>query len=178
MKNNEEKYSKLRLDKYQISKEDDYIKYVCIDQNGNYYIFTQNEDDLVGYNIILDTYTIDLPEFIEKYNSVEENEKVLLNIQKIFLAINSGDYNYVYNKLDNTFKSNNFPTLSQFEEYAKQNFYANNKVSYGKYQKNGEVYVYNIQISDADNLQQAIIRKTFVMQLKEGTDFVMSFSVE
>ena len=165
-----------KITKYQKTVTDDYTQYVCIDQNENYYIFRENA--VMDYTLILDTYTIDLPEFIQKYNNAEEKEKILLNIQKIFEAINSGDYQYVYNKLDNTFKTNYFGTLEQFEKYIKTNWYNDNKVSYGSYQKNGDVYVYNIQITNGENTSAEKINKKIVMQLKEGTDFVMSFNVK
>ena len=69
------------------------------------------EEEVGKYSVVLDTYTIDLPEFIEKYNSANEKTKVGLNIQKVFDAINNEDYEYVYNKLDNTFKQTNFKTV-------------------------------------------------------------------
>mgnify|MGYP000081844256 CR=1 FL=1 len=50
-------------------------------------------------------------EFIEKYNSANEKTKVGLNIQKVFDAINNEDYEYVYNKLDNTFKQTNLKIM-------------------------------------------------------------------
>lgn len=176
IKSNSKKYATLRIVKYQKTVTDNYIQYVCIDNNGNYYIFKENS--VMNCTLILDTYTIDLPEFIQKYNNVEENEKILLNIQKIFEAINSGDYQYVYGKLDSTFKSKYFTTLEQFEKYIKENWYSYNKISYEKYQKNGDIYLYNIQITDGENTKVEKINKKIVMKLLEGTDFVMSFNVE
>ena len=84
----------IRLEKYRTNQTDEYTQYICIDQNGNYYIF--RETAILDYTVILDTYTIDLPEFTDEYNSSSDSEKVLLNIQKVFEAINNGDYNYVY----------------------------------------------------------------------------------
>lgn len=174
-RNNVRKNVIMQIKQYQKIAKEDSTQYVCIDQNGNNYIF--KETDTMKYTLILDTYTLELPEFKEKYMAAEENEKVLYNIQKVFEAINSGDYKYVYNKLDNTFKANYFKTQADFENYIKQRLYTNNKASYGDYQKNGEVYVYNIQITDGDKVNKNIITKKIVMQLKEGTDFVMSFNV-
>ena len=175
-KNNIRKNVIMQLDKYQITKYDDYTQYVCVDQNGNYYIF--RETSVMNYSLILDTYTIDLPEFIESYNNAEDDEKILLNIQKVFDAINDGDYKYVYNKLDDTFKSNYFKTQESFETYIKENWFENNSVEYGSYQKNGEVFVYDIQITDAEGSEAKTISEKIVMQLLEGTNFVMSFNVE
>mgnify|MGYP004468371931 CR=1 FL=1 len=161
------------LKAYNVYTYEDYSQYVCIDNQDRYYIF--NEKGIMNYSVILDTYTIDLQEFTEKYTKASDEEKVLLNIQKCFAAINDKDYRYVYNKLDNTFKSNNFKTLADFEKYINTNFFEKNKISASNAKKQNGVYLYDIKISDNDGVGS--ITKTFVMQLKDGTDFVMSFGV-
>ena len=98
-------------------------------------------------------------------------------MHKVFEAINAGDYKYVYSKLDDTFKQNNYAQLSNFEQYVKNNLYVNNIVGYKDYQKNGEVYVYNIQLTDATGVNSKIIKMKVVMALQQGTDFVLSFSI-
>lgn len=158
---------------YNVYTYDDYNQYVCIDNQNRYYIF--NEKGIMNFTVILDTYTIDLPEFTEKYTKASDEEKILLNIQKCFTAINDKDYRYVYNKLDNTFKANNFKTLADFEKYINANFFEKNKISASNARKQSEVYLYDIKISNIDGTSS--ITKTFVMQLKENTDFVMSFGV-
>lgn len=163
------------LKEYSVIIKDNKTQYICIDQNGSYYIFEQTAP--MQYKVILDTYTIDLPEFLQKYEMANEEEKVLLNIEKVFQAINQADYQYVYNKLDATFKANNFATLEQFETYMKQNFYEKNKVSAGKAQKQNDIYMYTITINDATGQNQNTITKNFVMQLNQGTNFTMSFQV-
>ena len=75
----------IRLEKYNAVQENDYTKYTCIDQYGNYYIFIENA--ILDYSILLDTYTIDLPEFTENYKIATTEEKVGMNIQKIVEAL-------------------------------------------------------------------------------------------
>lgn len=163
------------ISEYQKSNtENGYTQYICIDNYQNYYIFKETAP--MQYTVILDTYTIDLPEFKEKYANSTEEQKVLLNIQKFFEAINHADYRYAYNKLDATYKANNFASLEQFESYVKTNFFAQNKLAASKAEIQGDNYLYNITISDATEQSKNTVTKTFVMQLKEGTDFVMSFS--
>lgn len=165
---------KYGIDKYQITQKDDGKQYICIDTYGNYYIF--NINSIMNYTLILDTYTIDLPEFIEKYYGTEPTEKVALNIQKIFEAINNKDYNYVYGKLADGFKKNYFPTLDSFEKYAKEKFYDRNEVEYLFYEKESEEYYsYTIKISDKDTGKSKNLK--IIMQLQSGTNFVMSFNV-
>lgn len=173
---NREQVIGIRAEKYQVTKNNDYTQYVCIDQNGKYYIF--RETSVMNYAVILDTYTIDLPEFTEKYEKSSDKEKVLMNIQRFFDAINDGDYKYAYSKLDETFKANNFKTQSNFENYVKSNFFTQNKLSAGKEKKQGDIYLYDVTISDSSEASTNSTTTSFVMQLKEGTDFVMSFGVK
>ncbi len=170
---NDNKLKDITLKAYKVYNYTDYSQYVCIDNQDRYYIF--NENGVMNFTTLLDTYTIDIPEFTEKYTDASDEEKVLLNIQRCFTAINDKDYRYVYNKLDNTFKANNFKTLADFQTYIKTNFFEKNKISASNAKKQNEVYLYDIKITDNDGISS--ITKTFVMQLKEGTDFVMSFGV-
>lgn len=174
-KNNISNIITAKLEKYQKTINDNYTQYVCIDQKGKYYIFRETAP--MNYTVILDTYTIDLPEFTEQYNKASDEDKVAMNIQKFFDAIEDGDYKYAYNKLDSTYKNNNFKTQADFEKYVKQNFFEQNKLSANNAEKQGDVYLYKVNISDETGKNAKTITKNFVMQLKEGTDFVMSFEV-
>ena len=140
--------------------------------SGGYWIIKENAPR--DYTIMLDTYTIDLPDFLEKYNSNEEEIKIGLNIQKIFDAINDKDYKYVYKKLDNVFKQNNFPTEESFATYAEKIF-TGQSLTHDKCKKSGEIYIYDVSIKQENN---NILNKTFIMKLLEGTDFVFSFNIQ
>lgn len=174
VKNNYRKFVMMTLAKYQATNKGTYTQYICIDQNDNYYIFRETAP--MQYTVILDTYTIDLPEFTEKYEKASEEEKVLMNIQKFFMALDTQDYRYAYSKLDETFKANNFKTQAEFETYVKSTFFASNKLAAGTAEKQNDIYLYKITITDKSGEKAESVSKTFVMQLKEGTDFVMSFS--
>lgn len=165
------------LSKYQVNERNDYTQYICIDQYGNYYIFKVTA--IMQYSLILDIYTLDLPEFLEKYNSANEQEKCTLNINKIMLALNNGDYKYTYSKLDNNFKKNKFPSLQSFEQYMKKNLYKKLEASYGSFEKiSGErIYTYKVTFTNANTENSKKIEKTFIIKLEEGTDFVYSFNV-
>ena len=113
-----------------------------------------------------------IKEFIEKYNSANEKTKVGLNIQKVFDAINNEDYEYVYNKLDNTFKQTNFKTVQELKNYVIQNF-SGKQLKYGECQQQGSLYIFDITITEGTKQTN----KRVIMQLKDGTDFVMSFNV-
>lgn len=168
-------FQQIKLESYEKTMNNQYTQYVCIDNLGNYYIF--RETAAMQYTVILDTYTIDLPEFVEQYERASEEDKVLMNIQKFFDAIEDKDYDYAYDKLDATFKSNNFATLESFENYVEQNFFEENTLSAGKAEKQGDVYLYNVTINDGTSNSNNSKTTSFVMRLGEGTDFVMSFGI-
>ena len=161
---------------YKVNAIDGKKEYICIDQYGKYYIFT--ETNITNYDVVLDTYTIDLPDFLEEYNSSNDAEKAGLNSQKIVDAINDGDYTYVYNKLDATFRQNNFATEADFETYVKNTFYTSNNVEFSNYQNSGDLYIFDAKFTDKNNANSQAITKTFIVKLGEGTNFTMSFNVE
>jgi len=172
---NKSKIVTARIDKYKVDVYDDYVRYVCIDKNGNSYIITQKEI-LTDFTMMLDAYTINLPEFIEKYDSVENSQKVVLNIEKLIEATKSKDYNYVYSKLDDTFKFENFETQEDFERYINEKYDEDDKITFEKYEKFDDVYIYDTKITDKSNNGEK--KAKIVMQLKDERDFVFSFSIQ
>ena len=165
----------MELSKYKINKYNDYTEYVCMDQMGKYVIF--REKDIMEYSVLLDNYTVDVKEFMEKYNQSNEQQKVGMNIQKVFLALNNKDYNYIYNQLDNEFKTNKFATFKEFEAYMKQNLFDTNIVKYDKFSKEGKTYIYELIVKPSEEDENSK-NMTVIMQLLEDTDFLISFSIQ
>lgn len=172
---NKDAIESIDIEKYNVEEQDDYIQYIGIDQNEKYYIF--NVNSITDYKIILDSYTIDIPQFINKYNNASDVQKVGYNIQKCIDAINDGDYLYVYDKLDNTFKTNNYNNKENFIKYIKNNLYKKNEIENVSTSNEGEMYIYNIDIKNAENYDE---RKnmTVIMKLGRNTDFTMSFNMK
>ena len=54
------------------------------------------QEELEKIRTALDTYTIDLPEFVSKYNISSNEDKVLMNIQKVFDSINDKDLSLIH----------------------------------------------------------------------------------
>ncbi len=171
--NENKKTNPIVVNKYSAQTKDGVTKYICVDSNGNYYIV--NETTPTKFGIILDTYTIDLPEFTTKYNEADNQGKCALNIQKFMQAINEKDYNYAYNCLSQGFKNNYFKNVNQFKEYIKNNFYDTNKYEFTTFEEQSGLYTYKVKISNAENEEESIT-KTFVVKLNEGTKFELSFN--
>ena len=174
---NQSRFQVANIVKYRVNYNDDYTEFVCVDQNDYYYLFRQQKNNPLNYSIIMDTYTLELPEFTEKYDKSNDQQKIGMNIEKIVSAINCKDYEYIYSKFDETFKSNNFQNISQLEEVLKKNLFDVNKVTYEKFTEIGDdIYTYNIILYNPE--QETSQKMTIVMKLLENRDFVMSFSFD
>ena len=103
-----------------------------------------------------------------------------MNLEKIFQALNRKDYNYIYEKLDNNFKQNNFSTLTDFETYAKNTFFDINKIEYGDFEEKSGVYVYKISLFDATESanEENKVTKNFIIKLEDNNNFKMAFNVD
>lgn len=173
--NNKNKILNMQIKKYARYYYDGYIQYIVVDNNGDYYIF--NETSTLNYKIILDAYTIDQPDFIERYDTATDEKKAGYDINKFIQAINNKDYKYAYNCLADSFKQNKFQTQSNFEEYIKKNFYENSILKSATASKQGSYYTCSIVLENKDSEGQ-MMQKTFTVNLKDDRKFELSFTVE
>lgn len=168
-------YMQGAISKYKIIKKDDYTIYVCEDTYGNVYIF--KETTLMDYTVQLDNYTIENEELIEEYEKLKTVDKGAENARKFFEMLNMKDYKSAYEKLDNTFKNNNFATLQMFENYIKQRIYNNNIINIESYTIiDSDTYTYKVNIQNALNTEEQH-EHNVIIKLLEGIDFTMSFQI-
>lgn len=172
---NKENIETINLEKYRATEESDYNQFVGIDANENYYIF--REKGTLDFTIILDTYTIDLPEFLEKYNSSSEETKAGMNVEKIASALKQKDYSYVYSKLSSGFKNNYFKTEQDFINYANSEFGNKTDISYHDFETNNSLYTCKITFAEKGNEENST-EKTFIIQLGEGTNYEVAFGMD
>lgn len=167
----------LSMKKYKINSYDDYKEYIIIDADGKYYRFREN--GVMDYTVMLDVYTIDLPQYVQEFNNGDENKKVGLCIERFLQMVNAEDYESAYKLLDETYRQNNFDTLNKFTEYIQGNFnYANNLKSIDSLKKEGKYYIITVSIENAKFPLTEPIQRSFVIRLEEGTSFKMSISLE
>lgn len=165
----------LKLQQYRTRLYNEYTEYICMDQNNNYYIF--KEKNVMNYGMLLDTYTIDLPDFITKYDSQENEQKVALNVDKIVSAINEKDYKYVYSKLNATYKNKYFSNYDTFVQIMKNNFYDSNELAVEKCESVGQnTYTATIKLTNSKDETQT---KSIVVTVKllDDRNFEMSFAI-
>lgn len=170
---NKEEISNTQCLKYLVNEKKDSTEYVCMDQYNNYYIF--NENLPIDIKIKLDNSIIDTETFIETYNSSSTENKVMLNIDKWIKIINTRNYHNSYEILDETFRNNYFNTEEKFEQYMTQNFAGHYTAEYSGFDESSNIFSMDVSLTDIETGDKKEI--TIIMQLKEGTDFVMSFSI-
>ena len=166
--------SKAYVKKYQVIEQDGYNRYICMDQFENYYIF--KETAIMQYTIVLDEYTIVLPEYEQNYKKSSDGQKVSFNVNRFLKILKDENYSLAYSFLAQSFKNNYFPNLESFANYAKQNLVGKSEISSSSLQTEGELLILNAIISNPLNSNDKI-QKNFVVKLKEGTGFELSFGV-
>jgi hypothetical protein len=168
-----EELDKLEISKYKIREVNNQKIYLCVDNKDNYYTFYATAP--MNYTVMLDNYTIPTEEFVEEYNKSSEAEKVVLNIKRFFMGIDDKNYGFSYNVLSESFKNSKYPTKKDFLNFAKQNFFEENKIEYISYEKENGLYIYKIKLTDATGTSTESKEFNIILKLKSGTDFEMSF---
>lgn len=165
--------------KYSRDIQNDYTECVLVDNYNNYY--TLKETSIMNYTIMLDNYTIKTSDYEEKYQELDDKDKVQANAYIFLQMINTKDYKHAYDILDPNFKQNNFSTLEKFMQYVKDNFFdynINSPLSSEKsIEEQGEYYIYKTVVRNNSGSAAESKQITIIMKILDGTDFVMSFSI-
>lgn len=175
IKNNSERFDDFIIRSYGREATENITNYEVEDINNYYYKIKASGG--MDYTIILDDYTVESNEYVQKYNSSSDSTKIATCINKFFKLIDSKEYKSAYAYLDDTFKQKNFDTVGKFETYAKQNFFNNNTVTISSAEKVGDIYSCKVQIKSGVSVAAMSKDITVIIKLKENTDFVMSFSI-
>ena len=167
-----DRINKLDISKFKFSNNQ--IK--IMDNYDNIYTF--NTSDIINYTIIMDDYTLEDKEITGIYNKSVDTDKVNTNIAKFFKMINLKDYESAYNLLDKDFKKQNYPSLDAFRKYIETNLFSYSKVTkINDTKKTGNYYIMSLNVINGEEDVIHAKQVTVVMQLLEGTNFVMSFSM-
>ena len=173
---NMEELSNINLIQYQFVTFDTKNLYVLVDQYNNTYTF--ESDGFTNYKLFLDEYTVELPGFIENYDSSNEKTKAAMNVKRFIQSLCQKDYSYAYSHLDDEFKKNNFDTLENFTNYIKEHLNNKVQISFINYTNEGLIHIYDIKLLSLESRNDPDIEMQIVMKLKENRDFVMSFSIK
>lgn len=171
---NKSRIRSIKLQKYnKNSSNPEYMQYTSVDQYDNYYII--REKSMIVYDLILDAYTIDLPEFIKDYSKATDKNKILMNMEKIRQAINNHDYEYVYNKLSTDSKQNNLSDIEKLENYINNNMFNLNKMEINDINSENDLYTFKVIITDLTKESEEKKEMEFNMKLMGDTNFEITF---
>lgn len=168
--------SKYSMKSYAINSYDEYIQYVCGNITGSNFIFNAKYPQ--DYEVFMDSYTVCESTYTEKYSKTTDENKVAMNMERIRGALNNKDYKFAYNKLDETFRKNNFDTIEKYREFIEKTLFEYNTFDYKVVKKDGDLYIGQINVIDTTGEKKNERVFNIVMKLYEGTDFVMSFSLK
>lgn len=176
IEDNREELEYIQIKKYAIESENNETKYICLDQYENTYVF--NTTAIMQYTVTLDTYTLESDKFKSTYNSSNNQDKVMMNVDKFVKMLNNRDYTAVYNLLDNNFKSNMFSNINEFEEYFRNNYPLHYKAEYVSFEEMGNnIFVQKMKFIDVTELNTDVINFNIFMRLYDDTKFTMSFEI-
>ncbi len=171
--NNSNTWQDANIVKHGVTKESGVTTYRFIDNFGNYYEL--RETGIYEYTIILDNYTVQSDEQIQKYNRLTDEQKALSNMDKVMKLIDEKDYSTIYNYLNQEFKNSNFPTIKSFTTYMQENFFENNIVGKIGVKQEGNVFILNVPYKESLSTAAEDLEKTFIMKLTQGMNFELSF---
>ena len=163
------------ISKYSVEEKDGYREYTLVDNFNNTYIVRAK--GVKNYSVLLDNYTIKVDNYSENYSKLSNEEKVRSNLYIFIQMINTKDYTNAYNLLADSFKNNYFKDQKSFEEYMKNNWFSYNLQTNIDIKSEGINYICNVTLRDGAGSASNETNKTIIMQLKDNTDFIMSFTV-
>ena len=172
IEDNKEKLADTAIVESSVKASDNSTQYTIVDTYGKTYII--KEYKYTDYTIEIQENNKENEEYLNKYLALSPKEKVEENIKRVYQLIDDKEYESVYNLLDSQFKSSNFATLEQFENYAKETFFDYNVIGKITIQEQGQNYVINVPYKDGYSSVAEKREKNFVMRLQENTDFILS----
>ena len=173
---NREELQMRNIQTFLVERGNGYIDYVAKDQFENIFVFRATA--AMVYTVKLDTYTIETPEFLTAYRNANRQQRVSMNVDKWFMMLNNRDYAAAFNVLNEEFRTTRFVDKENFEAFMRQHYPLHYTIRTERYTEEGRSSIQTVTIRDIQRPNEIIATFNIVMQLREGTGFEMSFSVE
>lgn len=106
-----------------------------------------------------------------------ERDRMEYYVASFIKTTGNKEYEKAYNMLYDDFKERYFPTLSSFEKYASNKFPSMCSVEHTNFERNGEVYVMWVNLSDSLAGKDSTVEMNFVVKENDLNDFELSFKV-
>ncbi len=114
---------------------------------------------------------------VTELSEMTERERMERYVGKFLEAVRNEKYESAYGMLYPDFKERYFPTLEEFETYAKGKFSSRVSAEYTNIERNGDIYVLWVNINNPLKSKSEAKEINFVIQENALDDFVLSFSV-
>lgn len=147
--------------------------FVLKDEYDNYYEF--NVEGVMKYKAKIDNHIFLFDKDKVNYKKLKKEEKVKYNITRWIKMLNSRDYKYAYEKLDDTFKENNYKTQQIFEKFIKTKYPDRYNVSISNIKSEDNIYSAELELTiNGEKYTEKYM--TVIIRIDEGEDFTISFS--
>lgn len=177
---NKEELDTDRVEKYQVNDfdEEDYIQFMGISNQNRHYIF--HAKNIMEYKLLLDNYTTEIPQYTKIYKASFPTVQAKYCIDRVRKAINDKNYEFIYDKLDEGQKSDEFcefTVYNDFVDYIKRAFFEQNTFEFEDYMILSEnVYQYLVKVTDSTGVQFVFRRFDMKVTLKDDADFTISIT--
>lgn len=143
-------------------------------------LFSSKKDKIVENNevTIEEIQAIEQDNITSKLQGMNERDRMEYYFGIFLEYVENEEYENAYNLLYSEFKKNYFPTLESFEQYIPTVFSDMTNIEHNNIERNGDVYVLWLYITDALNGKPGEKREMkIVIKENDYNDFVLSFSV-
>ena len=114
---------------------------------------------------------------MNKLASLGERDRMEYYVSEFISAIENENYEVAYKMLYDDFKENYFPTISDFENYARSKFPSMISLEHTNIERNGDVYVLWVTLANPLAGKSSGKEMNFVVKENDLNDFDLSFTV-
>lgn len=166
------KKNKVAIKNSTSSTENSTISDISGDNTAEDLYYKKTENEITSETIQNITQVVD-----GKIQNMDENARTQAYFGKYIEQIESNNYSDAYNMLNDEYKNNYFPSLSDFENYAKNTYPSGSlAVNYNSFDRKGEIYVLDVTIYSITNTNTKELNQTVVIRENSINNFKISFS--
>lgn len=116
-------------------------------------------------------------EIVQMLSGYKERDRMEFYCGEYFRHILKEEYDEAYNLLYTEFKQQYFPTVEEFEEYAKKTYPKTFALDYDDITRQGDIYVLRLKILDMDGTKDSERIQRVVIRENNYNDYELSFQV-
>ena len=107
----------------------------------------------------------------------EERRRMQIYFGQYMRLIETKQYATAYGKLNKEFRKNNFPDINNFITYYQQNYPISSNLEYESIDRQGDIYVLTVNISDPFNDKGKNFTQRIVLKELSNNDYEISFQL-